>query len=364
MRHFHKVLGVVLVAGIVFMAGCGSSGTSTDATSPVSTEQSATHGTPAEQTASQQTSTEPAGQEETKTWKPEKAVTLIVPYSAGGSTDVLARVVEKIWPKYVDQPLTVVNQPGGSGWVGREAVAKAAPDGYTLMIGYGSGEDLIAPQLREAPFDPINDFQPIALLSNHAILFATSTESGYETMEQLLEAAKSAEVTAALSGVGNLMDITVRAVAKAAGVEITGVPFAGGGPATTAMVGNQVDFGPGHPSELMPHVKGGRLRILAVASPERESMLADVPTLKELGIDYVNAGSLKGIAAPAGLPEEILAYYEDLFAKITSDPEFQQAMADVYQPVNYKNPEEFGAMIREYYEMYSRLIKELDIHVE
>lgn len=221
--------------------------------------------------------------------------------------------------------------------MGREAVAKAAPDGYTLMMGYGSGEDLIAPQLREAPFDPINDFQPIALLSNHAILFATSTESGYETMEQLLEAA---------------------------GVEITGVPFAGGGPATTAMVGNQVDFGPGHPSELMPHVKGGRLRILAVASPERESMLADVPTLKELGIDYVNAGSLKGIAAPAGLPEEILAYYEDLFAKITSDPEFQQAMADVYQPVNYKNPEEFGAMIREYYEMYSRLIKELDIHVE
>lgn len=216
--------------------------------------------------------------------------------------------------------------------MGREAVAKAAPDGYTLMMGYGSGEDLIAPQLREAPFDPINDFQPIALLSNHAILFATSTESGYETMEQLLEAAKSAEVTAALSGVGNLMDITVRAVAKAAGVEITGVPFAGGGPATTAMVGNQVDFGPGHPSELMPHVKGGRLRILAVASPERESMLADVPTLKELGIDYVNAGSLKGIAAPAGLPEEILAYYEDLFAKITSDPEFQQAMADVYQP--------------------------------
>ena len=115
MRHFHKVLGVVLVAGIVFMAGCGSSGTSTDATSPASPEQSATHGTPAEQTASQQTSTEPAGQEETKTWKPEKAVTLIVPYSAGGSTDVLARVVEKIWPKYVDQPLTVVNQPGGSG---------------------------------------------------------------------------------------------------------------------------------------------------------------------------------------------------------------------------------------------------------
>lgn len=341
MTRFHKAMGIVLTAAMV-LAGCSS----------------------AKQPATPPATSDPTPSAEAKAWAPEKAVTMVVPYSAGGSTDVLARVVEKVWPKYVDQPLTVVNQPGASGWVGRDAVAKAKPDGYTLMMGYGSGEDLIAPQLRQATFDPINDFVAVSLLSNHALLYTVPADSPYKTMEEMMADAKNGEVTAALSGVGNLMDISVRSLAKAAGVEITGVPFAGGGPATTAMVGGQVSFGPGHPSELMPHVKGERLRVLAVASPEREALLPDVPTLKELGIDFVNAGSLKGVAAPAGTPDEIVSYYEDVFKKIAEDPEFKKAMDDAFQPVKYLNSEDFGDMIKEYYDTYGKLIKDLGITVE
>lgn len=343
MKRFHKVMGVALTAAML-LVGCG--GAKKEAAPPAGNSNTAAPAPTA------------------KAWAPEKPVTLVVPYSAGGSTDVLARVVEKVWSKYVNQPLTVVNKPGASGWEGRDTVAKAKPDGYTMFMGYGSGEDLIAPQLRTATFDPIKDFTPISLLSAHSVLFVVPADSPYKSMQELMTAAKTKPINAALSGVGNLMDISVRALAKAAGAEITGVPFAGGGPATTAMVGGQVDVGPGHPSELMPHVKGGRLRILATATPERDPSLPEVPTLKELGINFTNPGSLKGVAMPKGTPAEIVKFYEETFKKISEDPEFKKGMADAFQPVMYKNSADFGALIKSTFDTYTQMIKDLNITVK
>jgi tripartite-type tricarboxylate transporter receptor subunit TctC len=341
MKRTRGWMGLVLTAALLVMAGCGGAKNAATTEAP---------------------KTEPA-KAEAKAWAPEKPVTLIVPYSAGGSTDVLARVVEKVWSKYVPQPLTVVNQPGASGWTGRDAVAKAKPDGLTMMMGYGSGEDLIAPQLRKATFDPINDFIPISRLSSHSVLIVVPANSPYKTMQEMLDASKTKPLTAALSGVGNLMDIVVRSLAATTGADISAVPFAGGGPATTAMVGGQVDFGPGHPSELMPHVKGGRLRILAVATPERDPSLPDVPTLKESGVNFTNPGSLKGIAMPKGTPAEIVKYYEETFKKITEDPDFKKSMADAFQPVMYLNSQDFTELSKQTFDTYGKLIKDLKISV-
>jgi len=335
-------MGLVLTAAMLLATGCA--GAKKEAAPPAGT--AATPKT------------------EAKAWAPEKPVNLIVPYSAGGSTDVLARVVEKVWSKYVPQPLTVVNKPGASGWEGRDTVAKSKADGYTLMMGYGSGEDLIAPQLRKATFDPINDFIPVARLSSHSVLIVVPANSPYKTMQEMLAAAKTKPLTAALSGVGNLMDIVVKSLASATGADITGVPFAGGGPATTAMVGGQVDFGPGHPSELMPHVKGGRLRILAVATPERDPSLPDVPTLKESGVNFTNPGSLKGIAAPKGTPAEIVAYYEETLKKISEDPDFKKGMADAFQPAMYLNSKDFTALSKQTFDTYGKTIKDLNIKLD
>ena len=336
-------MGLVLTAALLLSAGCGGA------------KPAATTEAPKADAAKTETK---------KTWAPEKPVTLIVPYSAGGSTDVLARAIEKVWSKYVPQPLTVVNKPGASGWEGRDTVARAKADGYTIMMGYGSGEDLIAPQVRKATFDPINDFIPLARMSSHSVLIVVPANSPYKTMQEMLAAAKTKPLTAATSGVGNLMDIIVKALAKSTGADITAVPFAGGGPATTAMVGGQVDFGPGHPSELMPHVKGGRLRILAVATPERDPSLPDVPTLKELGINFTNAGSLKGIAAPKGTPAEIVSYYEETFKKIAEDAEFKKGMTDAFQPVMYLNSKDFTAVAKQSFDQYTQLIKDLNIKAQ
>lgn len=345
MKRSTKWMGMLLSAAMLITAGCGGAKTSTT-------------------TSTEPAKTGTAQTETTKTWTPEKPVTLIVPYSAGGSTDVLARVIEKVWTKYVPQPLTVVNKPGASGWEGRDTVAKAKPDGYTIMMGYGSGEDLIAPQLRKATFDPINDFVPLALMSSHPVLITVPANSPYKTLNDMLAAGKTKPLTAAASGVGNLMDIIIKSLAKTANVEITAVPFAGGGPATTAMVGGQVDFGPGHPSELMPHVKGGRLRVLAVATPDRDPSLPDVPTLKELGINFTNSGSLKGIAAPKGTPAEIVSYYEQTLKKISEDPDFVKGMADAFQTPKYLNSKDFGALVKQNFDAYTQLIKDLKISVQ
>ncbi|HLN65018.1 MAG TPA: tripartite tricarboxylate transporter substrate-binding protein [Symbiobacteriaceae bacterium] len=157
-------MGVVLTAALLLSAGGGGA-------KPAAT----TTETP---------KTEAAKTEAKKTWAPEKPVTLIVPYSAGGSTEVLARAIEKVWSKYVPQPLTVVNKPGASGWEGRDTVARSKPDGYTIMMGYGSGEDLIAPQIRKATFDPINDFIPLARMSSHSVLIVSYYE---ETLKKISE---------------------------------------------------------------------------------------------------------------------------------------------------------------------------------
>ncbi|HWI62664.1 MAG TPA: tripartite tricarboxylate transporter substrate binding protein [Symbiobacteriaceae bacterium] len=343
MKRFRTVMGLVLTAALLVATGCA--GAKKEAPAPAA-------GGTAPKT------------EEKKTWAPDKPVTMIVPYSAGGSTDVLARQVEKVWSKYVSQPLTVVNKPGASGMEGRETVVRSKPDGYTIMMGYGSGEDLIAPQLRKTTFDPIADFQPLGLLSAHSVLITVPANSPYKTMQEMLAGAKAKPLTAALSGVGNLMDIVTRALASTTKAEITGVPFAGGGPATTAMVGGQVDFGPGHPSELMPHVKGGRLRILAVATPDRDPSLPEVPTLKESGVNFTNPGSLKGVAGPKGMPAEIVAYYDDVLKKIAEDPDFKKGMADVFQPVIYKNSADFTKHAKETFDSYGKLIKDLNVKLD
>ncbi|MFZ5823347.1 MAG: tripartite tricarboxylate transporter substrate binding protein [Bacillota bacterium] len=343
MKAIRSLIGVLLT--VVLLAGCGGA-------KPKEAEPAAPKA-------------ETPKVEEKKSWAPDKPVTLIVPYSAGGATDMLARTVEKVWSKHVPQPLTIVNKSGASAMEGRLAVIQSKPDGQTLLIDYGSSADMLVPHLRQLTHDPLTDLVPVSMITTHSVLIAVPANSPYKTLPEMIEAGKKGTpLTASVSGAGNLMDIAIRAIAGAAGVEITTVPFKGGGPATTALVGGQVSLSAGHPSEFLPHVKADRLRILAVALPERDPSLPDVPTLKELGINFTNVGSLKGIAAPKGTPAEVLAYYEGVFKKITEDPEFKAGMAAIAQPVVYKNQAEFTALTKQTYADFGKLVKDLKIELK
>lgn len=296
---------------------------------------------------------------------PDKPIQLIVPYGAGGSTDLLARAISQVAPKYFSQPVVVVNKPGGGAIPGRLDVARAKPDGYTLLFGYGSGEDLVVPHQRQIPYDALADFEPIARMSIHSIVICAGADSPYKTIDDLVKAAKQkGSITAAVSTKGAAVDIAFLLFGKAAGIKVVTIPGTGGADAITRLVGGHADFGGGHPSEVLPHVKAGRIRPLCVALDARDATIPDVPTCKEKGYDVVTAGSVKGVAAPKGTPKEIVAAVQTRMQKIAEDPEFRKIMVDLGQPVNYMPGAEYRTWLKAQYDQYGMLLKTLAIETK
>ena len=293
---------------------------------------------------------------------PDKPIQLIVPYGAGGSTDLLARAIATVAPKYFPQPLVVVNKGGGGGIPGRVDVVRAKADGYTLLFGWGSGEDLVVPHQRKLPYDLFTDLETVCRMSIHSIALAVPSSSPYKSLADLVKAGKSKEyLTASVSTKGASVDVTFLLFGKAAGIKVTTIPGAGGADAITKLVGGHVDFGGGHPSEILPHMKAGRLRALAVALENRDGAIPDVPTFKEQGFDVVTAGSVKGVAAPKGTPPEVIAYLEKKFKEVSEDAEFKKIMGDLGQPVDYMNAADYKAWFKKSYDQFGALYKTLGI---
>jgi len=296
---------------------------------------------------------------------PEKPIQLIVPYGAGGSTDLLARAIATVAPKYFPQPVVVVNKGGGGGIPGRVDVVRSNPDGYTLLFGWGSGEDLVVPHQRKLPYDLFTDFETVCRMSIPSIALAVPASSPHKTLADLVKAGKAKEYsTASVSTKGASVDVTFLLFGKAAGIKVTTIPGAGGADAITKLVGGHVDFGGGHPSEILPHMKAGRLRALAVALENRDGAIPDVPTFKEQGYDVVTAGSVKGVAAPKGTPKEVIAYLEKKFKEVSEDAEFKKIMGDLGQPVDYMNAADYKAWFRKSYDQFGALYKTLGIETK
>jgi tripartite-type tricarboxylate transporter receptor subunit TctC len=296
---------------------------------------------------------------------PTKAIELVVPFAAGGSTDVLARLVAKYAPKYFDKPLVVVNKPGGGGITGTEGVVRSKPDGYSLFVGYGSGHDLVTPHFQKMPYDTFNDLVSICRLSIHSIVMIIRGDAPYKTMKELVEwGKKKDQVTASVSTKAGSVDITFQAIGKATGLKMVTVPFRGGAESVTAIVGGQTDCGGNHPSEVISHIKAKRLIPIAVALENRDPAIPDVPTFKELGYNVVAVGSVKGVAAPKGTPPEVVRYLAERFKKVCDDPEFVKAMKDIGQPVMYQGPQEFAKFLKDGFAQYGQMIKEFNIKLE
>lgn len=296
---------------------------------------------------------------------PDKPIQLIVPYGAGGSTDLLARAIAQVAPKYFSQPLVVVNKPGGGAIPGRLDVVRAKPDGYTILFGYGSGEDLVVPHQRQIPYDALADFEPIARMSIHSVVVCAGADSPYRSVADLVKAGKQkGSLTAAVSTKGAAVDIAFLLLGKAAGIKVVTIPGTGGAEAITRLVGGHTDFGGGHPSEVLPHIKAGRIRPLCVALDTRDSTLPEVPTCKEQGLDVVTAGSVKGVAAPKGTPKEIVAALQTRLQKISEDPDFKKIMVDLGQPVNFMPAAEYRPWLKAQSDHYGTLIKTLGIETK
>ncbi len=297
---------------------------------------------------------------------PNKPIQFIVPYAAGGSTDVVARGLAKVAPKYIPQPLVIVNQAGGAGITGRVNVVKAPPDGYTLLFGYGSGEDLVTPHTRKIPYDQFKDLVPVNQVTVVSIILVVPASHPAKNVREWVAWAKAQNrpINGAVSTRGASVDITMQSFLKVAGINGATIPFRGGSEAVTALLGGNTDFSGQVYSEALPHVKAGRLKVLAVGTRERDPVIPDIPTFIEEGVNVWTFGAIRGVGAPKGTPEPVIGYLEGAFKKITEDPEFHQVMKDIVHPVLYRERNGFMKNMQDGFEMYGKLIKELDLKLE
>jgi tripartite-type tricarboxylate transporter receptor subunit TctC len=344
-RKFLRISLGALIALSLVAAGCG--------------QKPATKQTSGNTTAT----TKAAETKETPKFVPKQAVSMYTPAVAGGTTDMLARAVEKVWSKYVNQPLVIVNKGGGGGLEAATFVSRSKPDGYTTIIGYGSGHDLVMPHLQKIDYDPFTSVTPVARVSVHSIAILAQYNSQFNSIKDVIAWAKKENkpVTCSVSNAAGALDLTAQGMGKLTGVPFTAVPHSGSAQAITTLLGGNTTIGTGHPSEVLMHLKTQKLKPIAITTAQRDPILPDVPTLHEQGINFDCVGSVKGLALPANTPPEIVAYYEDLFKKITDDADFKKIMTDMGQPVLYQGSKEFTKWMKEAFEQYGKLVKDLGL---
>src|SRR3954466_8302707 len=238
---------------------------------------------------------------------PTKPVKFVSPYPPGGSVDPLARLLAAKLSESLKQQFIVENRTGASGIIGTDYVAKSAPDGYTWVFIFDTHavHQALQPKL---PFDPIKDFTPVMLFGYAPMAITTSVKKPYKTFADVLAAAKAKPDTLTIGNVGNgsLGHLATILLNQAAGIKLVPVPYKGGGPLSTDVLGGQIDFAMASTAAQAQHVKGGKMRALALTGDRRSHTMPDVPTLKELGVPWEGAYAFWGILAPAGTPKPII----------------------------------------------------------
>jgi len=275
---------------------------------------------------------------------PTKPVTMIVPFPPGGVADITGRPLAAMMERALKQPVVVVNRTGAGGALGMSQVAKSAPDGYTILMGLSSISIFpVSDRINgRQPAYEMKDFAPIALISSDPTVLVVRAESPYRTLKDFVDAAKAnpGKINYSSSGVYGTLHVAMEIFANAAGIRLFHVPYQGGGPAVTALLGGQVDALASGPAAAIGQIKGGKMRALAAWSDKRLALMPEVPTFKELGYDaefYIWAG----VFAPAATPQPIVARLRDAVRSAVNDPDFKAAMDKVATPISYLDAPEF-----------------------
>jgi len=276
---------------------------------------------------------------------PSRPISLVVPFPPGGVADLTARPVAAAMEKALRQPVGVVNKTGAAGAVGMQFVATSKPDGYTLLLALSSIS--IIPEADKLfgrpPAFTVDQFAPVALISADPTILAVRTESPWKTAKQFIEDAKKRpnQISYSSSGIYGTLHMAMELLSHAAGIKLRHVPYAGAGPALTALLGGHVDALASGPSVVLPQIKAGKLRPLAGWGDKRVASLPDVPTFKELGYPEAEFYIWAGLFAPKGTPEPALRTLREAARAGVADPDFKSAMDKLDTPIAFKQGEEF-----------------------
>ena len=278
---------------------------------------------------------------------PERPITLINPYAAGGPADVLARTIAEGMSGILGKPVVVESRPGGGTAIAATAVARAQPDGYTLLIA-GSPTFVIAPTLvKDAKFDGIKDFAPIATVGNVPNVLVVPADRPYKTLPELIAAVKAANgaMNFASVGQGSLPQLLGVMLQQQAGLKLVHVPYGGAAPASVDLIAGRIDLAFLNLPPLLPNIQSGKLRAIAVAQNKRSEALPGVPTMAELGYPDFEMSTWYGIVAPAGTPQPIIQKLDAAIAETLKQPAVREKLIAQGNELFYKNPADFAAYL-------------------
>jgi len=278
---------------------------------------------------------------------PEHPITLINPYAAGGPADVVARSLARALEKRLGQPVVVENKPGGGASIGTGFVARAKPDGYTLLLGTAAGH-VVTPLMQKTAYDGVNGFAFCSVVAVQPIMLVVNPSRGIKTVQDLIARAKAepGKLSYGSAGVGGATHLGAELFQQAAHVQLNHIPYAGAAPAINDAVGGQIDLAMLNLSASLPFIRQGRLVPLAYAADKRSALLPDVPTLDEAGVHGAQAATWYSLAAPAGTPADIVQTLSDTVRRVNDDPEYQRVMQDQAIALMALSPQDATAYVQ------------------
>ena len=293
---------------------------------------------------------------------PDRTIKIVVPYAAGGAVDIVARIVGQALAEQLKQPVIVDNRPGASANIGMELVAKSAPDGYTLLMA-SNGLTTNMALFPSLSFDGRRDFAPVARVGYAPLVIVVPAVFPARSLKDLIAMAKAkpGDLSYGTAGNGSSGHLAGEMLKASAGIDVLHVPYKGGAPAITDLLGERLSFMPINPLEVMPHVQAGKLRVLAVGSDKRFALLPDVPTAIEAGVPGFEASVWWGLVAPARTPPDIVAKLNAETNKALHDPVIAKKLADLGVVTTPGSSTDFANFIAKQTEVWSAVIKKAGI---
>ncbi|WP_198368080.1 tripartite tricarboxylate transporter substrate binding protein [Roseomonas sp. KE0001] len=278
---------------------------------------------------------------------PDRPIRVLVPFAPGGVTDSIGRLSAEWLGKSLGQPAPVENRSGANGAIAAEAVARSAPDGYTLLTASAS-QMVMLPALMQLNFDPAKDFAPVSIVASNPMVLAVSSSLNVTTLKDFVALAKvqAGKLDYSSAGNGSSTHLAMALLMKRAGIEMQHVPYRGGAPAMQALLTGEVAAYFGNPSDMIPHLGGGRIHVLAVAGTERIASLPGVPTVAESGYPEFRAETWNGLAAPAGTPAAAIRRMASALGEACADAKFRDSLERLGTTPVCSTPEAFAEAMR------------------
>lgn len=303
------------------------------------------------------------------TWPTGKAITYMVPFAAGGTTDTLARLIGQQLGTALGTTVVVENKGGAAGSIGSEAAARSAPDGFTVLGGTVSSHAINISLYPKLGYDPIKSFSPVTLIGTNPVVLVVAANSPYKTLKDVLAGAKGKQggLSSASAGTGSSQHLAVELLAYKSGVKFTHIPYKGSGPAIQDVISGQVDMMFDTTVVAAPHIQGGKLRAIAVTSPQRLASMPDVPTVAESGVAELKdfqVQSWQAIFVPTGTPTPVVTRLHDEIRKILAQPDMQTRLKGFGMEPTDMNVTQIAAFQKAEVEKWAQVIKAANIKVD